>query len=76
VSSENSFVISFVWFVIFIPLSLVDALRAATKGLMARLYSKQDIGSPCQTPLSTFIGAGVTLFIITEVLALLVHCFH
>ena len=55
----------------FYSLSLVDALSAATRGSMARLYSKQDIWSPCWTPLSTFIGAGVTLFIITEVLALL-----
>ena len=38
---------------------------------MARLYSKQDMGSPCQTPISTFIGAGITPFIIKEVLALL-----
>jgi len=51
----------------FIPLSLVEALKEATKGSMARLYSKQDMGSPCQTPLSTFIGAGITPFIITDV---------
>ena len=59
--------ISFAQFVIFIPLSFVDALNAVARGSMAMLYSRQDMGSPCWTPLSTFIGVGITLFVITEV---------
>lgn len=51
------------------PARLGEFHTAAASGLMAKLNSKQDKGSPCRTPLVTWYRLLRDLFIITEVVA-------